>query len=189
MPNLEFLDYTDKSFVIRGPDTREYKEYLKSEGGRFNPSLIDPSTKERFAGWIFPLPKKDYVYNMLFEGKNQKYQPSMMEPIEDKSDILLHPNTETLSKPRRKKEINENIQCQNIEFNIETPQVGQSVFICVKNKQISGKITSTIEEDNVTIEAIMRVDDGDLPSIFKLRLGYRQWYVVGTLVEHDVEFV
>lgn len=44
--------YTEKSIVVRG-DTKEYKDKLKELGGRWNSSLTDKETGEKFGGWIF----------------------------------------------------------------------------------------------------------------------------------------
>ena len=55
-------NYTDKSFVVRG-DTKKYREYLKNLGGKWNSSLTDKETGEKFAGWIYPSIKKNDVKN------------------------------------------------------------------------------------------------------------------------------
>jgi hypothetical protein len=45
-------DYTAKSFVVRG-DTRSYREAIKSMGGKWNSSLTDRETGNKFGAWIF----------------------------------------------------------------------------------------------------------------------------------------
>lgn len=62
---MEIVDYTEKSLVIKGEKTREYKENLKELGGKFNASL------KCGAGWIFPKTKKtelEYLVAKANEG-------------------------------------------------------------------------------------------------------------------------
>tara|TARA_B110000008_G_C16790061_1_gene492277 strand:+ start:286 stop:744 length:459 start_codon:yes stop_codon:yes gene_type:complete len=56
MSTIRIEKYTDKSIVVRG-ETTEYKETLKSLGGKWNSRLADKQTEEKFGGWIFPLSK------------------------------------------------------------------------------------------------------------------------------------
>ena len=44
--------YTEKSIVVRG-DTKSRKDELKALHGKWNPSLTDKITGEKFGGWIF----------------------------------------------------------------------------------------------------------------------------------------
>ena len=45
-------NYTMKSFVVRG-ETIDHKETLKLLGGKWNNSLTDKKTGEKFGAWIF----------------------------------------------------------------------------------------------------------------------------------------
>ena len=56
--------YTEKSIVVRG-ETRDYKEELKSLGGKWNAKLTNKSTQEQFGGWIFPTTKQEQVKKWL----------------------------------------------------------------------------------------------------------------------------
>lgn len=60
MSNIYSQKYTEKSIVVRG-ETKEFKESLKSLGGKWNSKLTDKSTQETFGGWIFPLSKTSEV--------------------------------------------------------------------------------------------------------------------------------
>jgi len=53
MINLKLLDYTSRSFVVIGEDTRAQKENLKKLGGKWNSRLTNKETGEKFGGWIF----------------------------------------------------------------------------------------------------------------------------------------
>lgn len=58
---MELLDYTDKSFVVLGEETRNHVNGLKQFGGRYNPNLTHPETKNKMAGWIFSKKQKEKV--------------------------------------------------------------------------------------------------------------------------------
>jgi hypothetical protein len=60
---VEVVDYSDKSFVLYG-NTKPIKEQLKELGGRFNMNLR-ASNGFTFAGWIFPITKKEGVLEAL----------------------------------------------------------------------------------------------------------------------------
>ena len=90
MSSIQIQDYTAKSFVIRG-DTRDYKEDIKSIGGKWNSSLTDKETGEKFGGWIFPGGKRREVEKWLCEKdtgheekkteekKTEEVKPSIMQ--------------------------------------------------------------------------------------------------------------
>ena len=45
--NAKKCKYSEKSIALFGEDTREYTSDLKSFGGRYNPNLTHPETKQR----------------------------------------------------------------------------------------------------------------------------------------------
>ena len=56
---MEIQDYTDKSFVLFGDDTKKYKDCIKEMGGKWNANLkIGP-------GWVFSSNQKDSVREWL----------------------------------------------------------------------------------------------------------------------------
>lgn len=59
MVSLIIEEYSDKSFVIRGEDTKKFKDTLKELGGKWNPSLKDGS------GWIFSNTRKEQLEKFL----------------------------------------------------------------------------------------------------------------------------
>ena len=60
--DIEVFDYSPKSFVVKG-NTKPIKDKLKSLGGSFNMYLRKENSV--FAGWIFPLTKKEAVISAL----------------------------------------------------------------------------------------------------------------------------
>ena len=61
------MEYSEKSFVVYGEDTKNHIACMKELGGRFNPKLNHPETKEKFAGWIFSKKHKESVENQLLK--------------------------------------------------------------------------------------------------------------------------
>jgi len=62
--NISVLDYSEKSFVIIG-DTYPIRTQLRELGGGYNKFLTHPESKEKVAGWIFPLSKKETILGVI----------------------------------------------------------------------------------------------------------------------------
>lgn len=60
-------DYTSKSFVVRG-ETREIKDSLKALGGKWNSSLTDKETGDKFGAWLFWSDKRKEVDSWVKKG-------------------------------------------------------------------------------------------------------------------------
>jgi hypothetical protein len=60
-------DYTQKSFVVRG-DTKEYKESLKTMGGKWNSGLSDKHTGDKFGAWLFWSDKRKEIESWIEKG-------------------------------------------------------------------------------------------------------------------------
>ena len=58
---MKLINYSDRSFVLSGEDTRNHRDFIKSLGGKWNGCLTDPITGERLRGWIFSNTKKNHV--------------------------------------------------------------------------------------------------------------------------------
>jgi hypothetical protein len=62
---MQLFNYSDKSFVLFGEDTKTHKELIKSLGGKWNGGLTNPITDEKFGGWIFSNKKLNVVSETL----------------------------------------------------------------------------------------------------------------------------
>lgn len=65
--SIELVDYSDKSWALRGEDTKKYRDEIKKLTKIFNPYLKDPDTGKRFGGWIIAKIHTDKL-NKLLEG-------------------------------------------------------------------------------------------------------------------------
>jgi hypothetical protein len=66
--SIHILDYTSKSFILIGAKTKDIKDKLKELGGKYNPHLTHPETKDKISGWIFSNKHKEKVQAFI-EGK------------------------------------------------------------------------------------------------------------------------
>jgi hypothetical protein len=79
---MESLDYTEKSFVVFGEDTKNHKDKLKELGGRYNPNLTHPVTKEKMSAWIFSNKQKEKVKSYMENGPSNDPIDEIVDPIQ-----------------------------------------------------------------------------------------------------------
>jgi hypothetical protein len=92
---MHSINYSDRSFVLFGEDTKTHKDLIKSLGGSWNRNLRNPITGERFGGWIFSNGRFNAVSNVLgnYIEPSDEYLPSapeLQEPYAT-SDEYLQP--------------------------------------------------------------------------------------------------
>jgi len=76
--SIQIVSYTDKSFVVIG-DTKTHKDSLKNLGGKWNGSLTNKETGEKFMGWIFYASKKKEIQSWIDTGCKPIYVPTQRE--------------------------------------------------------------------------------------------------------------
>jgi len=74
MASMTCQDYSEKSVVVRGEDTRKYKETLKQLGGKWNPSL------QGGGGWIFSKKQEEQVKHLIKTGEISETEEKKKEP-------------------------------------------------------------------------------------------------------------
>jgi hypothetical protein len=57
--DMKVQDYSERAIVVRGEDTKIYKEQLQDLGGKYNAMLRDGP------GWIFPKAKEDKILKFV----------------------------------------------------------------------------------------------------------------------------
>jgi hypothetical protein len=65
--SVSIISYTEKSIVVVG-DTKQHKDSLKTLGGKWNSSLTNKETGEKFMGWIFYNSKRNEIQNWIDSG-------------------------------------------------------------------------------------------------------------------------
>ena len=90
---MKLINYSDRSFVLSGEDTRNRRNFIKSLGGKWNGGLTDPITGERLRGWIFSNTKKIHV-SQAFENFISKPTTLLLtDQISEVRKVNVPPNT------------------------------------------------------------------------------------------------
>jgi hypothetical protein len=107
--SITIISYTEKSIAVIG-DTKTYKDSLKNLGGKWNASLTNKETGEKFMGWIFYSSKKKDIQSWI-DGGCQNIQNGSVSDDRQQSRIQE-------SKQEGKQEIRpDNIQAKTISKN------------------------------------------------------------------------
>jgi hypothetical protein len=86
---MHSINYSDRSFVLFGEDTKTHKDLIKSLGGSWNRNLRNPITGERFGGWIFSNERFNAVSNVLGNYIDLPSDPELQQPYVTTSDEYL----------------------------------------------------------------------------------------------------
>ena len=119
---MQIIEYSEKSIAVFGQDTRDQTLNLKSLGGRYNPNLTHPETKERLSGRIFSKKQKDKVEQFV----------KTLIPPSDTCKLVV-------KKSKIKQVILEPSETPEIktvpEFQMIVPKVGMKVKLVNEEKQ------------------------------------------------------
>jgi len=85
---IEKIEYSQKSFVLTGDNTKKYKEDIKSLGGKWNSNLTNKETGEKFKGWIFPKTLEYKVDAWLNNGTLEKKEKHTSKREKDDSRYI-----------------------------------------------------------------------------------------------------
>lgn len=79
---MQVQDYSEKSIVVFGEKTREYKEDLKALGAKFNMKLsVGP-------GWVLPKTKKEEVDNLIESIQNENVEKPKIKVSYKTKDVV-----------------------------------------------------------------------------------------------------
>ena len=131
---LTITSYSERSFVVRGEETKKYKEDLKKLGGRWNPRL------KGGAGWIFSNKKEKAVndFIMSVDYVEEKVEESTLTDSEEKEDIRVSDSDseeEFIIRRRRRRNIIEDSESDtdeesDDEADIEEEEEDSEVGFC-----------------------------------------------------------
>ena len=114
--SVRIISYTDKSIVVIG-DTKKYKDSLKNLGGKWNASLTNRETGEKFMGWIFYLSKQREVQSWIdngspdvVESKTESKTESKQAESQPKMSILAKPKVLPSSSDDRIRQLEKSIE-------------------------------------------------------------------------------
>jgi len=99
---MQLFNYSERSFVLFGEDTKTHKDLLKSLGGRWNGGLRNSITGERFGGWVFSNNRLNNVSEILENYITAKVEPSINSDIPSapsiNSDIPSAPESQQVNR-------------------------------------------------------------------------------------------
>lgn len=84
--SIYIQDYSLKTFIVRG-ETKEYKNSLKTLGGKWNPMLTDKETGQKFGGWIFFSEKRSEIEEWIKNCRKDTFTSSKAEVSCESSKI------------------------------------------------------------------------------------------------------
>ena len=108
--SLFISPYSDKSFVVRGEGTKEHKQELKENGGRWNTSLkvpdIKSTTGETEPGWIFSNKRLFAVTDFVNDNKPLVSVVKVNKPVELKTSRKRQASLSPAARPKTKTKMN-----------------------------------------------------------------------------------
>lgn len=151
MEDIKIEDYTEKSFVVRG-ETRKYLEHMKKFGGKWNSSLTDKKTGEKFGAWIFPSMKKTEIKKWI------ENKPTTDEILSDSNSDIHENKNSTVSLEHIYNilvSINQRLEKIESKLNISKSNTTQSVELYSSEWKIENDI-----DDDVPIKPMKRLLGG-----------------------------
>jgi DNA topoisomerase IB len=91
--DINYEEYTEKSFLIKGEQTKNHKDKLKELGGRWNAGL---------KGWLFANKNKDKVLNYFQGGQIEEDEGEEEMPVEFKKTGQQYDKTKALTEKEMK---------------------------------------------------------------------------------------
>jgi hypothetical protein len=152
---MEIIDYTEKSLVIKGEKTREYKENLKELGGKFNSSL------KCGAGWVFPKTKKAELEALIQKADSGSLKAAEPKFYKDKKEsntpsyTVSYSNGPKFENTADLEKFLDNLQKQVDNISIQIKTFRQTL----KNKETIEEKKETEEKETVEYEEVVEYEE------------------------------
>lgn len=168
---LSLIDYTDKSFIVFGDATKEYKEYLKDMGGRFNGKLKErpDDNFEGGAGWIYRMNRKDEVQKFV-DKINSGEEPNALPGLGENG-------LPSVRVPEEK-------QYQNVKFKVYLPKEGMKVILKTGNTEREGKVIKTETNNKIVDTVYLQFDEETTLGV----IARQKWQIWGYNPTHSLFF-
>jgi hypothetical protein len=132
--SLFISPYSDKSFVVRGEGTKEHKQELKDNGGRWNTSLkvpdIKSTTGETEPGWIFSNKRLVAVTDLVNDNKPLVSVVKVNKPVEVKTSRKRQASLSPDARPKTKTKTNTKTKVE-FDYDPEAIRRGMSFFFII----------------------------------------------------------
>ena len=150
-----------KSFVIRGDDTKRFKDQLRAAGGKFNPML------DGGPGWIFSVKKKEEIQVLLDQIQGGDIKGD--QPTSRKINIPGQARTQAVT--------------------YTFPRPNQKSILTILSDGISAKYhISSIETHDGIVDTIFIFPDGKPMDIKKAVVVNGKWQIWCHPNEHSITF-
>ncbi len=102
---MELLNYSEKSIALVGPDTKKWKDHIKSiSGAKYNANLSNKEDETKFAGWIFPTAQEETLKQFI-------------EDVNDSMKIIKYSEKSVVLTGKRTKFFKDDIKKINGKYN------------------------------------------------------------------------
>jgi len=138
---MEIQDYTDKSFILFGEDTKKYKDYIKEMGGKWNANLkIGP-------GWVFSNNQKDSVLEWLKSSKENEKSTSVMNKKDWIRNNIIDQNKKSTLSDELIDELIKRMNAKNKYDDIK--EYRNDLFIILSTKNVSFNAYCNLDIDKI----------------------------------------
>ena len=190
--DLRLIPYSEKSFVITGEETRNYKEYFKKTG-RFNANLKNPEdSDQKMPGWIF----------------SNKHLATMTDIVNKIHAGQLSPPTSPAPSPRRTTKVSrarksalkpsvpfdqplslepQKVETQTVTYNVVKPEVGMTAYLTLDTTTVTTTVTQVGQSQSGAYDSAV-VKPVTNKETYLLAIVSGKWQVLGVLNDHQVTF-
>lgn len=179
---MEIIPYTEKSFILVGSDTKNYKEKLKQMGGTYGTYWKDRVTGQNFPGWMFNINKMPEIGEFL-------RNPDTYQPASPRSADRNRSGQQYMQPPNpyfgQQTPIQQGLQ--RVVYDIRVPNVGNVVNVVIGNSITPLQVKTVLSSRNngVSDTLYLRGDDNSI-NVAKIVNG--EWQIISNLTEHKVLF-
>lgn len=197
-PQVEILDYTEKSIVVRTtPEDflKNYSQHLTAATGKWIPSLDYPAkggpTKK--AGWIFPKKNEQQVRQIIQQilgGSVPQAPPAYLQKSPPQNGVLAVGSESpvvlsTAPPPQAPLTLAPPFGHQHYNSIVIKPTLGSTLTITVGDQKFPVSIDSLQEDRGMIIGAVVKFPDG---SRTEIQLEPPRWQVKGYPREHTIKY-
>lgn len=176
LKNLNIADYSPKSFVVFGKDTKKYKDHLKGFGGKYNGKLKPKPGFPGGPGWIIRMYLKPQVSDFVTK-VNNKLQTNDYPTEAQQTDGISLPSF--ISPPTQSSSV-----YQTVRWKVFKPSAGMEVTIKANGASSKYMVSQVESHKDIIDTAWIQANNGSS----KLVICNGKWQVLGYMVDHTVFF-
>ena len=176
LKNLNIADYSAKSFVVFGKDTKKYKDHLKGFEGKYNGKLKPKPGFPGGPGWIIRMYLKPQVSDFINKVNNQQQTNDYPTEAQQTDGISL---PSFISPPTQSSSV-----YQTVRWKVFKPSAGMEVTIKANGASSKYMVSQVESHKDIIDTAWIQANNGSS----KLVICNGKWQVLGYMVDHTVFF-